>query len=232
MKSFLSVLYLLAVALVAAAPISPLDDSFYHEPAGLERHEVGAILKSRVVYDNPLASDFFPMNVKNTYQLMIRSLDAQDRPCTVVTTVVEPFNGNSSRVLSYLFAQDRQLVDCAANTFQRYGAPTIDNTIIESQMAFVGVSFFRSQFASFTNNHSWPSNKAGGSISRTTTRRMRPLWRLAKRATMLFSRLRGCWTPTRSPVSTRRRTLYYRAPASVALLPGGQRLCSQSTPPS
>jgi hypothetical protein len=105
MKSFLSVLYLLAVALVAAAPISPLDDSFYHEPAGLERHEVGAILKSRVVYDNPLASDFFPMNVKNTYQLMIRSLDAQDRPCTVVTTVVEPFNGNSSRVLSYLFAK-------------------------------------------------------------------------------------------------------------------------------
>lgn len=128
-----------AAAPIVQIPLASLEDPFYAEPTGLEHYKPGDILRSRKL-DANLRSYYFPMYAKNVWQLMVRSLDSFDQPTTVVTTVIEPFNGNSSRILSYNFAEDSSLIECAVSYATQYDAPFTGNVVIESQMAFVSAA--------------------------------------------------------------------------------------------
>lgn len=90
----------------------PSKDDFYNPPYNYEKAKLGDILKVR----NPpgkIRSLYFPVNIKNTWQLLVRSEDALGNPNAVVTTVFEPYNGNSSRLLSYQVAEDAVNLDCS-----------------------------------------------------------------------------------------------------------------------
>lgn len=53
------------------------------------------------------------MNVKNVWQLAIRSEDGFGNPQAVFSTIIEPYDADKSKLFSYQFAQDSALVDCS-----------------------------------------------------------------------------------------------------------------------
>lgn len=93
-------------------PQKPSRDDFYKPTWGYERAKPGEVLKFREA-PAKIRSIYFPVNVKNAWQLLVRSEDAFGKPNAIVTTVFEPHNGNSSRLVSYQVAEDAANIDCS-----------------------------------------------------------------------------------------------------------------------
>lgn len=112
-KNFLTIILL--VSLVIGAPVEPTkpsEDDFYKPPDGFEDAEPGTILKMR---NTPfrISSVYFPVNIANSWQMLVRTQDALGNASTVVSTIFEPFNANRSRLLSYQIAEDAANIDCS-----------------------------------------------------------------------------------------------------------------------
>lgn len=124
------VYFLVLVNLVAAAPTlqKPSDDPFYSAPEGFENAKLGDILKHRDT-PAPIRSLYFEVDIEHSWQLLIRSEDSFGNPSVIVTTVFEPHNADSSKLVSYQVAQDSASINCSPSySFMNGGAlKTINN---------------------------------------------------------------------------------------------------------
>lgn len=112
----------------SAGVLKPSMDDFYQPPPGFESAELGTVLKMRQT-PHQLRSIYIPLNVKNSWQLLVRSSSAQGNATAVVTTLIEPFNANSTRLVSYQIAEDAANVDCAASYSFQFGAAFTETVV-------------------------------------------------------------------------------------------------------
>ncbi|CAX40845.1 lipase precursor, putative [Candida dubliniensis CD36] len=110
----LFLLFLLAAPIYAGLifPTKPSKDSFYNAPAGFEKAAVGDILQSRTM-PKSFTSKFAHLKIQNSWQLLVRSEDSFGNPNVIVTTVMEPFNADPSKLASYQVYEDSAKLDCA-----------------------------------------------------------------------------------------------------------------------
>ncbi|QEL63050.1 hypothetical protein CJJ09_005244 [Candidozyma auris] len=70
----------------------------------------------------PVRSLIFEMNVKNAWQVLVRSEDSFGVPNAFVATILEPYNADPSKLWSYQAWQDANCIDCApSDPFIQYG---------------------------------------------------------------------------------------------------------------
>ncbi|KAF3987769.1 hypothetical protein FT663_03686 [Candidozyma haemuli var. vulneris] len=101
-----------ASAIFFKSPLFPSEDDFYRVPANISDYQSGDIIDIR---HTPVmvSSLFFAMNVQNSYQLLVRSEDSFGNPNVVVTTILEPYNADPSKLWSYQAWEDSNNIDCA-----------------------------------------------------------------------------------------------------------------------
>lgn len=142
MKSFQVFLYALIqlISLVSAGlltqAIPPSADPFYTPPSDLASSSPGDILRSRLI-PTALRSVVLPLKVKNTWQLLVRSTDIHGNPSAIVTTVIQPFNADPSKLVSYQIAEDAAGTDCAVSYAIEVGAPPISTIATQAEMIVV-----------------------------------------------------------------------------------------------
>ncbi|EMG49568.1 Lipase 1 [Candida maltosa Xu316] len=110
---------------ILASPITlepPSEDPFYSPPQGYENSKNGEILKWRKT-PNQLTSLVFPVEIKNSWQLLVKSEDQFGNDTAIVTTIIEPYNADPSKLISYQTFEDSASVDCATSYGLQYGAP-------------------------------------------------------------------------------------------------------------
>jgi pimeloyl-ACP methyl ester carboxylesterase len=120
-------LLLLAAGPAVAAPVRrsvpwPQSDPFYTPPSGYESSAPGTILRTRLI-PSPLAGIFSQTeNVANAWQILYRTTDALGNAIATVTTLIEPHNATSTKVLSYQIAEDSAAEQCAPSYTLQSGA--------------------------------------------------------------------------------------------------------------
>lgn len=118
---FLSIFLIQGVFAAVIAPVKPSQDNFYTPPDGYENLKVGTILKFRNT-PFPLSGIINTVNVQNSWQLLVRSEDTFGNPNAIVTTVIQPFNATSDKVVSYQTWEDAANLDCSPSYGIQYGA--------------------------------------------------------------------------------------------------------------
>lgn len=124
---------------VLAAPtrvLPPDEDSFYAPPDGYENAELGTVLRARIP-PAQLRSIYFPINVKNAWQILVRSEDSFGNATAVVGTIIEPYNADPTKLVSYQAMEDAASSQCAPSYVILKGAPVIDNIVVELEMILV-----------------------------------------------------------------------------------------------
>lgn len=138
MKFWLPVLFLqllFVLNLVSAAPpavFTPSQDDFYTVPDGFEEAKEGDILKIRKT-PHLLRSIYFPVKIRNSWQVLVRSSDSFGKANVIVATIMEPFNADPSKLLSYQTAEDSSAFNCAPSYAFLYGA-SMDTIITQAEM--------------------------------------------------------------------------------------------------
>lgn len=92
--------------------LKPSEDPFYRAPQGYENATLGTVLRMRRT-PHKLRSVYFPVNIKGSWQIMVRSSDTFGNPTTVVATIMEPYNADPSKLVAHLTAEDSSCVNCA-----------------------------------------------------------------------------------------------------------------------
>ena len=113
------------LSIIFASPLSlksPLVDDFYNPPQGYESAKLGEILKLRKT-PGKISSLFIPVEVKNSWQLLVRSEDSFGNAAAIVTTVIKPFNADPSKVVSYQSWEDATNIECSPSYGMQFGAP-------------------------------------------------------------------------------------------------------------
>lgn len=119
----------------APAPLKPSVDPFYSPPDGWEDAKPGDILRSRD--SPPLRSLYAPMNYKNAWQILVRTSDQFGNATTMVSTIIEPYNADPSKIVSYSVAQDSSNIDCSISYALTYGADFFDNIAAQIETIFI-----------------------------------------------------------------------------------------------
>ncbi|QPG97994.1 hypothetical protein C2857_007132 [Epichloe festucae Fl1] len=96
-----------------AAIAPPSQDPFYAAPSGLEKKSAGTVLAHRRSPSPVFAFGYTPDNIQDSYQVLYRTTDRDDRPTATVMTVLVPKNANFSSVLSFQLAENAVIIDCA-----------------------------------------------------------------------------------------------------------------------
>ncbi|RCK63182.1 Lipase 1 [Candida viswanathii] len=138
MKSFLLLCFLFITYSIKSAAISlspPSEGPFYTPPDDYEDAEPGDILKVRNT-PTQLSSLFMPFQVKNTWQLLVRGGDNFGNASYIVTTVVEFFNADPNKVVSYQSWEDSANFDCTPSYGMQSGA-SLATTGIQLDMTFM-----------------------------------------------------------------------------------------------
>lgn len=102
-------------------PPRPLLDEFYTPPDGYEKAAPGDILRIRPTPHN-LRNIYFAIDVQNAWQVLVRSTDQFGQPAAVVTTVIEPYNSDLTKIVSYHMFVDSSSEDCAPSYAMLEGA--------------------------------------------------------------------------------------------------------------
>lgn len=145
MKVSLRLLYLLWFCALASAlylkPKLPEDDDFYSAPLNLEDYSEGDIIRHRSA---PLMirSIYYPINVKNAWQFLVRSTDSVGNATAVVTTVLEPYDADPTKLLSYQFAEDSPSANCAPSYSILFGAK-MDTIVAQLEMVLLSTGLSR-----------------------------------------------------------------------------------------
>ncbi|WP_194814612.1 lipase family protein [Nocardia sp. XZ_19_385] len=131
-------LTVLAVAGPAAAQPIPPSDPFYAIPANLAAAANGSVIDSRSI-------DLLgvPLPVR-AWQVKYKSLDAEDRPTTGVTTIVTPvtpWTGPGARpLISHQLAEDSLGTECAPSfALARGSAARFNNGNVEAPLAVLAL---------------------------------------------------------------------------------------------
>ena len=134
----LSIVCFFLLTYVNAAVITltkPSDDDFYIPQDGFEDAEPGEILKIRKT-PNKLSGLFFPIYVKNSWQLLVRSTDSFGNATAIVATIIEPFNSDPSKVVSYQTFEDSANINCSPSYGMQWGA-SISTVATQIDMSFM-----------------------------------------------------------------------------------------------
>ncbi|RCK62967.1 Lipase 4 [Candida viswanathii] len=118
-------------------PTKPSRDPFYNAPDGFEDAKVGDILQYRKT-PKAITGAFFPSKVENSWQLLIRSEDSFGQPNVFVTTIIQPFNADPSKLVSYQVYEDAAKIDCAPSYAVQYGS-SITTLATQAELPFIGV---------------------------------------------------------------------------------------------
>ncbi|KAG7663847.1 uncharacterized protein J8A68_002595 [[Candida] subhashii] len=110
----------------------PSKDDFYIPPEGFEYSNLGDILNVRMVINQ--IGNVFPAGVKNIWQVLVRSQDSFENPNAIVTTIVEPYNADPTKIVSYQTFEDAANINCSPSYTLRYGTTPTIATFVEMQM--------------------------------------------------------------------------------------------------
>lgn len=114
-----------------STPLKPSEDPFYQPPEGWLSKKAGDILKSR---ESPqLRSIYFPMNYKGAWQYLIKTTDQFGNATTMVSTIIEPYNADPKKIVSYSVAQDSSNFDCAVSYGITEGADFFSNIAAQAE---------------------------------------------------------------------------------------------------
>lgn len=138
-RSFLATILLFSLSGAIPVISPPSVDPFYQPPSGFELASPGTILKSRLV-PSQLRAFLLPVQVKGTWQLLVRSNDSHGNASVVVTTVIEPYNADPSKLASYQVAEDSSASDCAVSWAIQEASPNLLN--INSQIDMLMMQTF------------------------------------------------------------------------------------------
>lgn len=140
-------LWLAAASPSIAAPtrraaVTPQNDPFYTPASGYESSTPGTILRSRLVPNKLAAFSTFPQNIANAWQILYRTNDAAGNAQATVTTVIEPHNADSSKVLSYQVAEDSSYSACAPSYTLQQGAG-LSGIVTQAELLFMDAALAR-----------------------------------------------------------------------------------------
>lgn len=116
-------------------PVAPSEDSFYSTPFNISDYKNGEIINFRPV-PGMIRSVYAPANVKNAWQLLVRSEDSRGKPSAAVTTVLEPFDANPEKMVSYQAAQDSSTNDCSPSYSILFNAP-MKTVLLQVEMILI-----------------------------------------------------------------------------------------------
>lgn len=131
----LLLLYLTVAFAQVLKPTSPSEDDFYNQPKNLSDYDVGDIIDHRPV-PYKLRTVYAPLNVKEAWQLLVRSEDTRGDPIAMMTTILVPYNADPSKAVSYQLAQDSATMDCAPSYSMLYKA-SMGTLVQQSEMLLV-----------------------------------------------------------------------------------------------
>ncbi|KAI5956980.1 hypothetical protein KGF54_000599 [Candida jiufengensis] len=103
------------------APLTPKEDPFYIAPDNLENYKLGDIIRSRNT-PTKVRSIFVPLNLKYSWQLLVRSEDSFGNPNAFVTTIMEPYNADPKKIVSYQTFEDSADLNCSPSYGFLFGA--------------------------------------------------------------------------------------------------------------
>lgn len=123
------------------APELPSEDKFYDTPDNIEDYALGEIIRHR---DAPtmIRSIYVPINVKNAWQFLVRSTDSRGNATAIVTTILEPYDADPTKLWSYQYAEDSPSIDCSPSYTMLFGAKQ-DTLIAELEMILVETGLSR-----------------------------------------------------------------------------------------
>ncbi|WP_109506891.1 lipase family protein [Nocardioides speluncae] len=95
-------------------PPDPATDPFYAAPANLAELQPGTVIRKRKVSVNLVGGGGIgvPLVLATSYQILVRSNDAKDRPAAVAATVLVPVFGARRQLLAYQPATDSLGAQC------------------------------------------------------------------------------------------------------------------------
>ncbi|PIS50709.1 hypothetical protein CJI97_004236 [Candidozyma auris] len=125
----------LAVSAKYVKPTPPTEDDFYVTPENITSYKNGEIIASRPA-PAMIRSIYFPADVKNAWQLKVRSEDSHGNAQAVVTTILEPYDANPKKVLAYQPAQDSATNDCSPSYSILFNAP-MDTIVLQLEMILI-----------------------------------------------------------------------------------------------
>ncbi|SGZ54835.1 CIC11C00000002446 [Sungouiella intermedia] len=122
-------------------PTKPSEDDFYKVPPNVEDYAEGDIINWRPA---PLVirSIYYPVNIKNAWQFLVRTLNSDGNATAFVTTVFEPYDADPSKLLSYQFAEDSASPNCAPSYSVLFGA-SMDTLFAQVEMILLGAALSR-----------------------------------------------------------------------------------------
>ncbi|KAI5952204.1 hypothetical protein CANMA_005080 [Candida margitis] len=123
MLKIIALLFLSTTLYALKLPLVPPDqDPFYVAPPDYESAPLGTILRSRPT-PNKLVNLCFTFELKRSWQILYRSQNSFGEATAIVMTVMEPFNYQPSKVLSYQTFQDSANINCSPSYGFQFGAP-------------------------------------------------------------------------------------------------------------
>lgn len=135
--------------------INPDADPFYQPPSGYENAAPGTILKSREAPYN-LRSVILPVQVKNTWQFLVRTNDVNGKPMATVSTIIEPYNSDPSKLVSFQVAEDASAKNCAPSFALTLGAPVVSTLVTQAEM-LVMESFLNKGYFLVSSDYEGPN---------------------------------------------------------------------------
>jgi pimeloyl-ACP methyl ester carboxylesterase len=117
-------------------PLIPELDPFYTPPKGYESTDPGTVLRSRKT-PHKLRSIYLPLNVKDSWQILVRSTDSFGNATAIVTSVIAPYNADPSKMVSYQFAEDGSNTTCSPSYSIQFGAQFVAGLEIQFEMFYV-----------------------------------------------------------------------------------------------
>lgn len=121
-----------------SVPMLPSADDFYSLPKDFDKYKVGDIMKIRET-PRPLRSIYFELNIKNSWQALVKTTDNGGKNETwMVTTIIEPYNANPKKIVQYHIAIDSLDPDCMTSYAIQKGALMLTISS-QAEMLFIQV---------------------------------------------------------------------------------------------
>lgn len=121
------------ISTVVGLLLPPSQDPFYVPPDGYESLAPGAIIRSRPL-PSQLRALIVPAHVKGSWQVLVRSTDALGNASAIVSTILEPYNADPNKFISYQIMQDSPSPDCSVSYVLQEGSPTFLTLLAQADM--------------------------------------------------------------------------------------------------
>ncbi|KAF5212011.1 hypothetical protein E0198_001560 [Clavispora lusitaniae] len=119
-------------------PQLPENDDFYKAPDNLQDYKEGDIINWRKT-PSSIRSVYYPIHVKNSWQFLVRSKNSVGNATAVVTTVLEPYNADPSKLLSYQYMEDSPSINCSPSYSMLFNA-RLNTVFSQFEMILIGAA--------------------------------------------------------------------------------------------